>query len=148
MNTFIRKMRISDYEEAIHLWKSLPGMGLSGADEKPEIIYFLGKNQETCFVAVNEEKLIGTILGGSDGRRGYIYHLAVQQSEQKKGIGKKLLQACISAFQDSGIQKCHIFVIIDNISGIAFWKRMGWNKRDDILVMSKNIPVRRKNASL
>jgi ribosomal protein S18 acetylase RimI-like enzyme len=118
-------MYISDYEQALHLWQSLPGMGLSSADEKENIRDFLQKNPSTCFVTLKNGKIIGTILGGSDGRRGYIYHLAVQQSEQYKG--------------KSGIQKCHIFVISDNAEGIAFWEKVGWQLRDDILVMSIEI---------
>ena len=83
-------MRTSDYEQAVQLWQSLPGIGLSSADEKDNICDFLLKNPGTCFVALNEGNLIGTILGGSDGRRGYIHHLAVQQSEQNKGIARNL----------------------------------------------------------
>ena len=132
-------MHISDYEQALQLWQSLPGMGLSDADEKETIRDFLQKNPSTCFAATKDENLIGTILGGSDGRRGYIYHLAVQQSEQNKGIGNKLVDLCLNEFKKAGIQKCHIFVISDNSEGIAFWEKIGWQLRDDILVMSKEI---------
>ena len=132
-------MHITDYKQALQLWESLPGMGLSHADEKETIRDFLQKNPSTCFVAKKDGNLIGTILGGSDGRRGYIYHLAVQQSEQNKGIGKKLVDLCLNEFKRSGIQKCHIFVISDNQEGIAFWEKVGWQMRDDILVMSKEI---------
>ena len=132
-------MYLSDFEQALELWRSLPGMGLSSADEKDNIRDFLQKNPSTCFVALKDGNLIGTILGGSDGRRGYIYHLAVQQSEQNKGLGKKLMDLCLNEFKKSGIQKCHIFVISDNAEGIAFWKKVGWQLRDDILVMSKEI---------
>jgi len=132
-------MRISDYEQAIELWRSLPGIGLSSADNEIEIKTFLEKNPGTCFAALKKNELVGTILGGSDGRRGYIYHLAVQESEQEKGIGKKLLDACLTAFKALGIQKCHIFVISDNLKGIDFWLHAGWVKRDDILVMSKEL---------
>ena len=130
-------MRLSDYEQALHLWRSLPGMGLSSADEKANIHDFLLKNPKTCFVAIKNGKLVGTIMGGSDGRRGYIYHLAVQQSDQNKGIGKKLVYLYLNEFKALGIQKCHIFVISNNAEGITFWKKVGWQLRDDILVMSK-----------
>ena len=132
-------MQISDYEQAVHLWQSLPGIGLSEADEKDNIRDFLKKNPSTCLVALHDGNLIGTVLGGSDGRRGYIHHLAVQLSEQNKGIGKKLVDLCLNEFKKAGIQKCHIFVISDNEEGIAFWEKIGWQLRDDILVMSKEI---------
>lgn len=137
MDYSTRTMRLSDFEQALRLWQSLSGMGLSSADKKENIRDFLLKNPGTCFVAIKNRKLVGTILGGSDGRRGYIYHLAVQQSEQKKGVGKKLVDLCLNEFKASGIQKCHIFVISDNAKGIAFWNKVGWQLRDDILVMSK-----------
>ena len=132
-------MQTSDYEQAVHLWQSLPGIRLSDADEKDNICDFLQKNPSTCLVALNDGNLIGTVLGGSDGRRGYIHHLAVQLPEQNKGIGKKLVDLCMNEFKKAGIQKCHIFVISDNAEGIAFWKKIGWQLRDDILVMSKEI---------
>jgi len=132
-------MHLLDFEQALELWRSLTGMGLSSADEKDNIRDFLQKNPSTCFVALKDGILIGTILGGSDGRRGYIYHLAVQQSEQNKGLGKKLLDLCLNEFKKSGIQKCHIFVISDNAKGIVFWEKVGWQLRDDILVMSREI---------
>lgn len=139
MDYSTRTMHTSDYEQALHLWQSLPGIGLSSADEKDNICDFLKKNPNTCFTALNNGNLIGTVLGGSDGRRGYIYHLAIHQSEQNKGIGKKLVDLCLNEFKKSGIQKCHIFVINDNAEGIAFWEKIGWQLRDDILVMSKEI---------
>jgi ribosomal protein S18 acetylase RimI-like enzyme len=90
-------------------------------------------------IAQKENRVIGTILGGCDGRRGNIYHLAVKESEQNKGIGKKLVDTCLVGFKDNGIQKCHIFVISDNEEGIAFWKNADWQLRGDILIMSKDI---------
>ena len=135
----IRLMRYSDYEDAISLWKSLPGMGLSGADAPEEIQIFLKSNAKTCFAAVDGDQLVGTILGGSDGRRGYIYHLAVRKDRQKTGVGRALLSRCLDAYKKAGLQKAHIFVIADNTEGIAFWEKMGWIRRDDILAMSKDL---------
>ena len=139
MDYSICPMDSTHYEQALELWQSLPGLGLSGADEKDHIKGFLRKNPTTCLIAQKENRVIGTILGGSDGRRGYIYHLAVKASEQNKGIGKKLMDTCLVGFKDNGIQKCHIFVISDNEEGIAFWKNVDWQLRGDILIMSKDI---------
>jgi len=132
-------MNVADYDSALHLWKSLPGMGLSGADERSEIEKFLRKNSETCWVAEKDNRLVGTILGGSDGRRGYIYHLAVQSGLQKIGIGKQLLARCLDAFKKAGIQKCHLLVYHDNTTGIDFWEHAGWVLRKDVLIMSKKL---------
>ncbi len=135
----IREMRSEDYQEAHDLWNNLPGMGLSSADREEALLAFLMKNPKTCFVVTHNRQLVGTILGGSDGRRGYLYHLAVHQDFQKQGIGAKLLQTCLDALREARIEKCHIFVYTDNLEGQKFWEKQGWQKRDDILVMSKVI---------
>ena len=139
MSIQIRAMQISDYERALELWQNTAGMGLSSADEPREIARFLQRNQGLCFVALEDKHLVGTILCGEDGRRGYLYHLAVQRDKQKKGIGKLLVEKSLHALRQKGIQKCHLFVIADNASGIAFWEHLGWEMRDDIEIMSINL---------
>lgn len=132
-------MQIVDYSDALKLWQSLPGLGLSGSDEENQIKLFLEKNADTCFVAVDKNQVIGTVLGGSDGRRGYLYHLAVDYAHQKQGLGGQLVKKCLSALKKAGIQKCHIFVISTNQEGFEFWNRAGWLLRNDIVVMSMDL---------
>lgn len=139
MDVKIRAMRSRDYQSAYTLWEALPGIGLSNADRQDALLSFLERNPDTCFVAEDGEAIIGTILGGSDGRRGYIHHLAIKGNYQKQGIGKKLLQRCLDALREQGIEKCHIFVIADNQEGLKFWQKEGWELREDILIMSKNL---------
>ena len=139
MTIKIRSMTISDYEAALELWERTAGMGLSKADEKLEIQHFLEQNEPLCFVAYEEERLVGTILCGQDGRRGYLYHLAVDMDYRFAGIGKELVQRSITALKKLGIQKCHLFVYMDNTSGIAFWDHLGWVTREDIQVMSLDL---------
>jgi ribosomal protein S18 acetylase RimI-like enzyme len=136
MTWMIRELRPEDCKAALSLWQSLPGLGLSSADEAENIAFFLGKNPGLSFAAMDGVELIGTILGGSDGRRGYIYHLAVHPLVQKKGIGRALVDRCLSAMRKSGLQKCHLFVYANNKSGIQFWKKIGWTFREEIRVMS------------
>jgi len=136
MAATIRKMQTADYEQALALWQRTPGMGISAADEKDAIQKFLKKNSSLCYAAFVENALVGTILCGEDGRRGYLYHLAVDVNYQKSGIGKSLVQKSLQALQELGIQKCHLFVIADNTSGISFWEHTGWEVRNDIEVMS------------
>lgn len=132
-------MQRSDYDGALSLWRSLPGLGLSGADEESQIHQFLDRNPNTCFVATDNGIVIGTVLGGNDARRGYIYHLAVDPTYQRANLGKSLVELCLASLRAAGLQKCHIFVISDNSEGMKFWERVGWTKRDDILVMSMNL---------
>ena len=139
MDYEIREMNMGDYENAIFLWKHTEGIELSGADGRDHISHFLEKNSGLCFCAYNGKSLIGTILCGEDGRRGYIYHLAVEKDFRKLGAGKELVKISLLALRKLGIQKCHLFVVADNYLGKHFWQHIGWELRDDIEVMSIEI---------
>lgn len=139
MDFEIRLMKNKDIPAARDLWKQLPGIHLSNVDEPLQLKEFLQKNPSTCFVAVIDKKLIGTVLGGNDGRRGFIYHLAVLPEFQKQHIGKNLTETCLNALRTIGIQKCHIFVLSENTEGLKFWQMTGWHLRKDILTLSKDL---------
>jgi len=139
MGIIFREMRSSDYEQAYALWQHTPGIGLSDADSKEAVEHFLKKNSALCFIAVDQDKLIGTILCGEDGRRGYIYHLAVAEEYRQMGIGKTLVQKSLAALAQHDIQKCHLFVYVENHAGKTFWEHIGWKARNDIEVMSFNL---------
>ncbi len=131
---------IDRYEDVITLWKEMEGIGLSEADSKDNIRFYLERNPNMSFVAEDKEgALLGAVLCGHDGRRGYIHHLAVRQGFRRQGMGRKLVQECLSRLQTIGIQKCHIFIFHDNQNGINFWKSMGWILREDLRIISKNI---------
>ena len=133
------KISIADYDECIDLWKNSPGIALSKADSKQNFAHFMGRNPGLGFVARDKEKLVGAVLGGNDGRRGYLYHLAVAKDYQYLGIGKTLTKKVLKALKEQGLQKCHIFVIADNLEGMRFWQKTGWKKREDIFIMSKDL---------
>jgi ribosomal protein S18 acetylase RimI-like enzyme len=133
----IHEMQAGDYDEIYELWRTTPGIGLSDADKKGNIQKFLVKNKGLCYVCRHENKIIGTILCGHDGRRGYIYHVTVADEYRRKGIGKTLVEKSLSGLKEAGIDKCHLFVIADNAAGNDFWASIGWVRREDILVYSK-----------
>lgn len=139
MSLELREFTAADYEEALALWKRCEGIGLSQADSPCAVKSFLQRNSGTSYVAIQAGKLVGTSLCGHDGRRGYLYHLAVDPDYRRRGIGKKLAEASLSALQVSGIQKCHIMVFRKNENGRAFWQASGWNLRSDIDLLSYNI---------
>ncbi|WP_145320191.1 GNAT family N-acetyltransferase [Paenibacillus xylanexedens] len=134
----IREMTINDYEMSIELWQRTEGMALSEADSKESINYYLNRNTGMSFVCVDKEQVIGTILCGHDGRRGYIYHVAVDPEYRGKSLGKKLVVSSLEKLRLEGIGKCHIMVIADNEIGNEFWTRTEWTKRDGILLYSSN----------
>jgi N-acetylglutamate synthase len=130
-----------DYDEALALWKRTPGMGISEADSRERIAAFLARNEGFSFAARSREggALVGTILCGSDSRRGYLYHLAVDERHRKRGIGTALAERALVALKDSGVDKCHLMVIAGNEAGAAFWRSRGWTLRVDIELYSKTI---------
>jgi N-acetylglutamate synthase len=126
----------SHYDQAFALWQSCDGVGLSDADSRCNIEKYIERNPGTSFVAFDGDRLVGTILGGHDGRRGYIYHLAVHPEYRKRGIGRKLAEATLAALKAEGINKVHLFIFNTNSAGIEFWKKLGWKLRSDIGIMS------------
>ena len=129
----IRLMTIDDYEMIYSIWGSSRGMGLNNLDDSKEGIgRFLERNPDTCFVAETDGDVVGTILIGNDGRRGYIYHTAVLENYQKQGIGKVLVEAGILALKEIGINKVALVVFEKNSDGNLFWERLGFSKRNDL----------------
>ena len=94
------------------------------------------------FVAIADRNVIGAVLAGHDGRRGYIHHLAVHPAHRQQGLGRRLVDRCLDALRDAGIQKCHIFIFTENSGGIDFWESVGWMRRADISVMSRVLQER------
>jgi len=130
----------SDTHTALLLWHNTPGVGISQGDTEEELAHFLGQNEGFCWCATDDHdptELLGTILCGSDGRRGYIYHLAVAADARRRGIGRSLVDRTLAALRAAGIQKCHAMVFANNDSGRAFWKQIGWNFREDLVLFSQ-----------
>lgn len=133
----LRPFTPNDHANAIELWQQCEGVGLSSADEKPAITSYLARNPGMSFVAFHKNHLVGTILCGHDGRRGYIHHLAVHPEFRRGGIGQKLVVQGLAALTEAGIDKCHLFIFHENESGKAFWESVGFSLRTDIQIMSK-----------
>lgn len=133
-------MTIADYDAVFDLWKNTPGMGLNTLDDSMEgIAKYLRRNPTTCFVAKEGGRLLGVILAGHDGRRAFIHHLAVDKRERKRGLGKALVERAMEALEAEGIAKVAFVVMKDNGIGNAFWERMGFSRRDDLVYRNKTI---------
>lgn len=128
-----RKMTIDDYDQLYELWLSCRGMGLNDIDDSREgIARYLRRNPKTCFVACQENRIVGAIMAGHDGRRGYIYHTSVSQDCRHQGIGSALVDHALEALEDEGITKAALVVFSRNGDGNAFWERMGFAQREDL----------------
>jgi ribosomal protein S18 acetylase RimI-like enzyme len=137
-NMIIRNMTIDDYDVVYSLWMSCVGMGLNNLDDSKEgIEKFIHRNPETCLVAVSDSEIIGVIMVGNDGRRGYIYHTAVNPDFRKQGIAKKLVDSAMSELSALGINKVALVVFDRNETGNAFWESQGFTVRNDLVYRNK-----------
>ncbi len=120
----------------LDLWKNSDGVSLGLADAPDQIEHYLLRNPGMSFVAFHDGLLVGAILGGHDGRRGYLHHLAVDGAHRRLGIARALVDRSLAALGSEGIERSHVFVRDDNETGRAFWAAHGWRQRDDLVMFS------------
>lgn len=129
----IRKMTVADYDAAYALWQSVPGMNLASLDNsKLGIASVINQNPALCFVATDGDQVIGTALGATDGRKGYLYHVAVAPGYQGQHLATKLISHVKDGFKKQKITKIGLFVVVDNPAGKQFWQHLGFKERPDI----------------
>ncbi|MFN2174263.1 MAG: GNAT family N-acetyltransferase [Candidatus Promineifilaceae bacterium] len=138
MNVLIREMKVDDFDEVYALWLESEEIIVSDVDTRNDIVRLLERNPGLSFVAQDGEQLVGAVLCTHDGRRGYIDQLVVRKSHRRQGIGKGLVSRCIFNLMRNGIRKWHLFVEEDNQDAVAFWKKLGWAERVEILTMSRS----------
>ena len=136
-----RLMTIDDYDAVYALWRASDGIGLNDVDDSREgIARYLLRNPKTCFVATLNQRIVGVILSGHDGRRGFIYHLAVHPDCRRLGIARTLVQKATDALRECGISKVALLAFARNSGGNAFWEKMGFTAREDLVY--RNAPLR------
>ena len=133
METVIRSMTIEDYPAVKALWRSIRGFGIrSIADSEEGVRRFLNRNPGISVVAEQDCELVGAILCGHDGRRGCLYHVCVREKNRMQGIGKAMVVFCMEALKKEQINKVSLIAFTKNDVGNAFWKQIGWTKREDL----------------
>lgn len=132
----IRKYQIEDYEEVFKLWKAC-GLDLGTSDSKEEVQKLVIKNPNTSLIGVEDERVVASVFGGYDGRRGLVHHLAVDPEFQKKGLGSEILKTLEEEFRSMGVVKLSFWVKRDNIGAVEFYNKTGYELREDIVTMSK-----------
>lgn len=129
----IRTMTIEDYDEVYALWKSIRGFAMRSLDDSREgVERFLRRNPASSVVAVEDGKVVGSILCGHDGRRGCFYHVCVHRDCRMRGIGKAMVVYAMNALKKEEISKVSLIAFTKNDIGNAFWNRIGWTKRQDL----------------
>ena len=135
----VRPFRMQDYDAAFALWRRCEGIGLGASDTKAAIAAYLRRNPGLSFVAHRKGRLVGTVLCGHDGRRGYLHHLAVSKRYRREGLGRRLVDICLESLRRMDIHKCNIFVFADNVEGLTFWTRTGWTPRPDLSLLQVDL---------
>ena len=132
----IREFVPADYDAVIELWRESEGITIREADQREPLSAYLLQHRGLSFVAVEGRAIVGSTLCGTDGRRGYLQHVAVAKSHRRRGIATALVERSVKALAARGIDKCHLMVLADNVDAQAFWSRIGWKDRSDIRLMS------------
>ena len=129
----IRTMTINDYDEVRSLWMTIKCFCIRSVDDSREgVEAFLKRNPTSSVVAIEDGKIVGSILCGHDGRRGCLYHVCVAKDYRMRGIGKEMVVFCMNALKAEHINKVSLIAFTKNDIGNAFWKRIGWTKREDL----------------
>jgi ribosomal protein S18 acetylase RimI-like enzyme len=139
MSIVIQELTIEDYEAVRSLWQKSDGIEVADTDSRDGLVRFLERNPGLSFVARDEKEIVGVVLCGEDGRRGYIDQLVVSKLYRRQGIGRSLVSRCVYNLMRIGIRKWHLFVFEDNQEAIAFWDNLGWAKRVELISMSRDV---------
>ena len=121
-----RDFSVDDYDAVLQLWQTVEGLEVAEGDDKEGVAQFVTRNPRLSRVAVDGSKVVGVAMCGQDGRRGYIYHVAVDLAYRRYGLGKRLVQECLDGLRQAGIVRAIILVADYNLGGAEFWKRAGW----------------------
>jgi len=134
-----REFAIADYDQVFALWEKTEGLEICEGDSRPEISDYLKRNPGLSRVAEADGKIVGAALCGHDGRRGWIYHVAVAREYRGCGVGKRLIDDCASGLRAVGLKRAIILVAGDNPIGHEFWLRNGWEDIDGAIAMTKEL---------
>lgn len=132
----LRPMTVADIPDTLQLWRGMKGITLFASDSVEGITDYLTRNAGLSVVAHLDSELVGACMAGHDGRRGYLHHVAVVPNCRLRGIGRAMVKWCLDKLTAEGIGRCHILVDVDNIEGLEFWKRLGWEVRPQVHLMS------------
>ncbi len=132
MSIEYRVMQYEDYDLIKTLWDNIHGFAIRSIDDSKEgVRRFLERNPRTSVVALDGEKVVGTILCGHDGRNGTFYHVCVDEAYRRRGIGRQMVVFCMKALSKEKINQISLIAFTDNEVGNEFWNDIGWTRRSD-----------------
>ncbi len=128
----------NDYAPTLKLWENIEvGIHVGRSDTPEEIQKKLKRDPDLFLVAELNEEIIGTVIGGYDGRRGIIYHLAVHKNVREQGVGAMLMNEVEKRLQAKGCVKCYLLVVADNENAIQFYENRGWREMKEDRIFGK-----------
>ena len=126
-------MTEDDYDDVRALWMTIRGFGIRALDDSREDVQrFIRRNPTTSVVARMDGRIVGSILCGSDGRQGALYHVCVAREYRRRGIGTHMVGYCMHQLRLMGINKVSLIAFASNDAGNAFWKQIGWTRKSDV----------------
>lgn len=134
-----RQFTTGDYPAVLALWNRVEGVDICEGDSEADLQRYLNRNAGLSRIACADNEIVGAALCGHDGRRGYIYHLAVAPHQRGRGIAKRLVAECIDALRAAGIPRAIILVAKTNEIGRGFWERQGWEIIDGAVAMTREV---------
>jgi ribosomal protein S18 acetylase RimI-like enzyme len=134
-----REFAIEDYDAVAELWNRVEGLEIAEGDAREDVAQYVLRNPGLSRVATDGSAIIGVALCSHDGRRGHIYHLAVDPAYQGHGLGKRLVDECLEGLRRTGLKRAIIMVADDNPRGREFWKCCGWEDIPSAISMGKDI---------
>ncbi len=124
----IRQFRLEEYDRVLAVWQQ-SGLEIRPGDEKAAIARKLERDPELFLVACDGDKIIGTVIGGYDGRRGYLYHLGVLPRFRRHGVGRRLVAEVCRRLAALGCPKLNLSVAEGNENAIRFYRSLGFELR-------------------
>jgi len=126
---------MESYENIVDLWRK-SSISVGSTDTRDEIERMLQRNPNLFLIGKVDNKVIGVVMGGFDGRRGYVHHLAIDPDYQRRGFGTMIMDDLIKRFRKIGVHKVHLFIEKYNKELVEFYMNLSWEIRDDLIMMS------------
>lgn len=135
----IRPLRGADFDVVRALWAATEGLGVGPGDSPESMARFLERNPGLSLVAEEGGAVVASVLCGHDGRRGFIYRLAVAPEHRRRGLAAELVRRSLEGLKGAGIERCLLFVQTENEGAKRFWEKLGARLRSDLVGYSIDV---------
>lgn len=137
----LRQFTLAEYDTVYTFWRGIErGLGIGVSDAPEEIAKKVARDPDLFLVAEDAGQIVGTVIGGFDGRRGMVYHLAVAPAYREQGLGDKLMAEVEDRLKSKGCRKCYLLVHKTNPSAMSFYEHRGWaDMTKRVIIMGKDL---------